>query len=66
MTNLCGMWHGLDFFFYILDILKTCFINKSLEKLFQVMDFFHSTNIIDAVVQYYGINDIGIVPLISP
>lgn len=37
-----------------------------MEKLFQVMDLFHGANIIDAVVQYYGTNDIDIIPLISP
>nr|BAD37234.1 hypothetical protein [Oryza sativa Japonica Group] len=31
-----------------------------------VMDLFHGANIIDAVVQYYGTNDIDIIPLISP
>lgn len=62
------MWHVAwpGFFFYILYILKTYFTNKSLEKLFQVMDLFHVANIIDAVVQYYGTNDIDIIPLISP
>lgn len=30
------------------------------------MDLFHGANIIDAVVQYYGTNDIDIIPLISP